>query len=347
MEDVVALLTQLVTLPGIPGREEAVADFLMEYAAVDAVSRRIDPSGNVWIECEGPAGPPVVFCAHMDEVGWKVKRVDENGRVSVVGHERTDLRTLGGEVVRIWTAKGPLPAFVDSGQQTNLPKDYANMTAERVELDLGVVSRAEVEALGVKVGDPITYDATVHRLAGDVLCAKAFDDRSGLAAILKGIEYSAGNRKQRPLLLGTVQEEIGGHGAHAVEFEEKPGAVFILDICGGEVYGLPVPERRPMLGRGPILHDGPVASQGLLRRVRALAEERGIPYQHLAVTGRGADLSILQQKSGGLPALGIILPMAFYHSPRGLIHAGDVHNAGRLIGAVLEDPDFLEHTSKW
>ena len=65
------------------------------------------------------------------------------------------------------------------------------------------------------------------------------------------------------------------------------------------------------------------------------------------MTGRGADLSILQQKSGGLPALGIILPMAFYHGPRGFVHVEDVHNAGRLIAAALEDPEFLEHTSKW
>ncbi|MHC5036265.1 MAG: hypothetical protein ACYTHM_03035 [Planctomycetota bacterium] len=347
MESVVALLERLTSLPGIPGREKAVVDFLMEYEGVDALSRRVDPSGNVWIECEGPDKPPVVFCSHMDEVGWKVKQILPNGRVSPIGHERTDLRTLGGEIVQIWTDAGPIPAFVDAGQQTQLPKDYANMTPENVELDLGVVGEDAAKALGVAVGNPVTFDPTFHRLAGDVVCAKAFDDRSGLAVILKAIELSRGKRKQRPILLGTVQEEIGGHGAHAVAFEKKPGAVIILDICGGEVYNLPKADRRPMLGKGPILHDGPTASQGLLRRFAELAREKGIPHQHHAVTGRGADLSILQQKSGGLPALGIILPMAFYHGPRGLIHVGDVLRAAELLAAALCDDTLLDRATKF
>ncbi|MHC4778073.1 MAG: hypothetical protein ACYTFG_05785 [Planctomycetota bacterium] len=347
MEEVITLLEDLIRLPGIPGREKAVAQYLIEYENIDASSRRIDDAGNVWIECEGPDTPPVVFCAHIDEVGWKVKSLDENGRLSVLGHERTDLRTLGSEVVQVWTEKGPVPAFVDAGQKTQLPKDYSDLVPENVTLDLGVTDRPSAQALGVAVGDPITYDPSFHRLAGGILCAKAFDDRSGLAAILKGIELSKGKRNQRPLLLGTVQEEIGGFGAHAAVFPKRPGAAIILDICGGEVYSLPREARRPMLGKGPILHDGPTASQGLLKRFKALARERDIPLQHHAMTARGADLSILQQKSGGLPALGIIIPMAYYHGPRGLVHVEDVDNASRLVAAALEDPEFLEHTSKW
>ncbi len=347
METVVELLRTLTALPGIPGREEKVVDFLMKCGEAEPAKRWTDASGNAWVLGEGPDVPPVVFCAHMDEVGFRVKRIEADGRLSVVGHERLDLRTLASEVVQVWTEGGPVDAFVYMGQQTNMPRDYASMVPDTLRLDLGVCDRASAEALGVGTGDPVVFDPGFRRLAGSVLCAKAFDDRSGLAAILKALAFSRGKRKQRPLLLGSVQEEIGGHGAGAVEFPEKPGAVIIVDICGGEVYGLPEPDRRPILGRGPILHDGPTASRGLIRRFETLASEREIPVQHFAAAGRGADLSVLQKKSGGLPALGIILPMAFYHGPRGLIDASDVLNAGRLLAAALEDETFLERATKF
>jgi endoglucanase len=347
METTVKLLQALTRLPGIPGREEAVANFLMETDALDATQRQIDQSGNVWIHPTGPEGPPLVLVAHMDEVGFKVNRIEEDGRLSIRGHRHFDLRTLGSEVMEVWTEGGPVPAFVFNGQRTGGPKDYGDLNPDNVRLDLGVVDRPAAEALGIRPSDPVTFDPGFVRLGGDVLCAKAFDNRSGLAAILRAIQLSAGKRKLRPVVLGTVQEEIGGHGADAVEFREKPGAVINVDICGGEVYDLPEPARRPLLGRGPIFHDGPECSRGMLRRLRHLAGEKGIPTQHMAAYGRGADQSILQKKSGGLPIFGVILPMAYYHGPRGLIHGRDVLWAAELISAALCDEEFLEHTSKF
>lgn len=347
MQRVVELLETLTRLPGIPGREKAVVDCLMELEGLDETGKRVDMNGNAWIEGAGPDRPRIVLCAHMDEVGLRVKRIDDDGRVEPTGHERMDLRTLAGVMVDVWTGNGPVPAYVYAGQNTTLPKGYDDLVPETVRLDLGVVGREAAEALGVSVGDPVTYDASFHRLGGDVCAAKAFDDRCGLAAIVRAFELTRGKRRQAPLLLGTVQEEIGGHGAHAVEFDKKPGAVIIVDICGGEVYGLPARERRPLLGKGPILHDGPESSVGMIRRFQALAKERDIPLQRYAAVGRGADLSILQQKSGGLPALGIIVPMAYYHGPRGLVHAGDVLNTARLIAAALEDETFLDHATKF
>jgi len=348
LEKTVQLLKDLTALPGIPGHEEAVAKYMLEYEGVKAVSRRTDPSGNVWIRTGGPEGsPPIVLLAHIDEVGFRVKRIEEDGRLSILGHERMDLRALGSEVVQVWTRTGTISAFVVTGQETTLPKDYAGMTPDRVRLEIGARTRGEAEELGVDTGDVVTFDPSCHRLGNGLLCAKAFDDRSGVASILLAAHLSQGKRAHPLVLLGTVQEEIGAHGADAVEFEEKPGALISVDICGGEVYSLPEPDRRGILGKGPILHDGPDGSQGMIRRLLELGAERSIPVQRYVAMGRGADLSNLQKKCGGLPALNVILPMAYYHGPRGLIQPRDVLNAGRLLAAALEDPEFLEHTGKW
>jgi endoglucanase len=347
MDQIITFLKDLTALPGLPGHEKAVLDYLFSLDDIGVAKTWSDASGNAWLEGEGPAGPPIILMAHMDEVGFRVRRIESDGTLSVIGQDHFDLRTLGGEIVQVWTESGPIPAFVDMGQQTNRPRDYASLQPDTLRLDLGVTERSRAEALGVMPGDCVTFDAGFHRLKDGILCAKAFDDRSGLAAILRALQLSRGHRRLRPVMLGTVQEEIGGHGADAAAFAERPGAVINVDICGGEVYSLPKPDRRPMLGQGPILHDGPETSRAMLRRLATLAQENDIPVQRRAAFGRGADQSMLQKKAGGLPTFGIILPMSYYHAPRGLIHPRDVFDAARLLAAVLGDEEFLSHTSKF
>jgi putative aminopeptidase FrvX len=178
-----------------------------------------------------------------------------------------------------------------------------------------------------------------------MLCAKAFDNRASVAAILRALELSMGRRRQRAIFLGTVQEEIGGHGAYAVHFEEKPGGVLIIDICGAEVFKLKENERRTIMGKGPILLDHPGTNQGFSRRLEELAVQNSIPFQRVGYYWRGADPSILQQKCGGLATMTIIIPMAYYHAPKGLINAIDVFNKARLLEAVLTDEEFLNFSS--
>ena len=346
MERTFQILKELTRLPGIPGREELVIDYLMEFD-IDAVSRRVDPAGNVLIEATGPPErPPVVFTAHTDEVGFRVKRVEKDGTVSVIGADRTDLRTVASEIVDIWTERGPVAAFVIAGQKTSGQADYSTLKPEAIRLDVGLTVKEEVEALGIGPGAPVTYDSRWHELAGGICSAKAFDDRAGVAAILRALELTRGSRKQRPLLLGSVQEEIGAHGADSVAFEERPGCAVVVDICGGEVFGLPEEERRRILGRGPIILDGPVDSAGYIDRVTRLASDNEIPLQRFGTYYRGADHSSIPKKMGGIPGGAVILPMSYYHGPRGLMKVEDVYNAARLMAAILADDEFLDHAAR-
>ena len=105
MESTIRQLEELTRLPGIPGHEEAVVQYLLESPIADAGKRRVDGNGNVWVRGKGPKTPPVVILAHIDEVGFLVKRIEDDGRLSVIGHERLDLRTFASEVVQVWTAE--------------------------------------------------------------------------------------------------------------------------------------------------------------------------------------------------------------------------------------------------
>ncbi|MBN2384238.1 hypothetical protein JXQ70_15280 [bacterium] len=339
-----ALLKQLVQLPGIPGREEAVADFLLKYP-LETRNRAMDSSGNVWLEYDGPDKPALVLSAHMDEIGCRVKKIEEDGQLSVIGFEGIDLRTLASHVVQIWSDAGVYDAYIYLRQRTWTSPDFSDLVADNIRLDLGLRTRAQVAALSIKPNDPVTFSPDFHDLQNGTVCAKAIDNRCSLAAILLALEQTVGKRAQRPLLLGTVQEEIGGWGAHSIAFKEKPGAILVLDICGAEVFKLTEAERRTIMGRGPILLNNPGTSRGLYKRLKQLAAEQDIPCQDVGYYTRGADPAILQTKSGGQPMMSIIIPMAYYHGPKGLIDLHDLEATTRLLVAVLEDESFLDHGS--
>jgi len=341
MEKIITLLKDLVRLPGIPGREEAVANYLLRYP-LDAAKREIDHSGNVYLEMKGPAKPPLVLSAHMDEIGCRVKRIEDDGQLSVIGFEGIDVRTLAGQVVQVWTETEVFDAFVYLRQRTGPSRDYMDLMAENVRLDLGLTNRDDVMALAIKPNDPVTFNQEFYSLQNNMVCAKAFDNRCSLAVILRALEKTSAKRAQRPVVLGTVQEEIGGFGARAFSFPEKPGAVLVLDICGAEVFRLSEAERRTIMGKGPILLNNPGTSRGLYKRLKELALERGIPYQDVGYYDRGADPAILQTKSGGNAMMTIVIPMAYYHAPKGLLNIDDLMHTTDLLVAVLTDEYFLE-----
>jgi len=340
------LLETLVRIPGIPGREEAVIDYLINYP-VETCGKEVDISGNVWMDFDGEGTSPLVLSAHMDEVGCRIKRIEDDGQISVIGLERFDLRTLAGQTVQIHTDNGVFDAFIYLNQKTSLPINYDDMVVDNVRLDLGYTSKKETETTGIQPNDPVTFSDEVTGLQNDMICAKAFDNRSSVAAILRALELTTGKRRQKTTFLGTVQEEIGGHGAYAIDFKSKPGAVIILDICGAEVFGLPEPERRTIMGKGPIMLNHPGTNRGLHKRLIQLAKDHDIPHQIVGSYQRGADPSILQQKCGGLPVMTVIIPMAYYHAPKGLICVRDVFNTARLLEAVLQDESFLQYGERF
>lgn len=345
MEKTKSTLKEMVKLPGIPGREEAVIKYLMNFP-IEAAERKTDISGNTWIRCKGASeASSIILAAHMDEVGCRVKKIEEDGQVSVIGLENLDMRTMAGQIFQVRTEKGVYDAYVYVNQKTVRPDNYNDLKGDDLRLDLGLTSKKETEKLGIQPNDPVTFGPEYYELQNHVVCAKAFDNRCSLTAMLRGVQLSEGKRKLRPVILGTVQEEIGGHGAKAVEFAEKPGAVLIFDICGAEVFRLSEKERRTIMGKGPILLNHPGTNMGLYKRLKYLAAKDDIPVQEVGYYWRGADPSIFQQKCGGLATMTIIIPMAYYHAPKGLISVVDVYETARLISAALQDEDFVRSVS--
>ena len=186
------LLRRLTLAPGAPGAEDAVR-IIVRDALRDVGPISYDRLGSILCEKKGSsASPRVVLDAHLDEVAFLVQSISDEGKLGLVplggwwGHvllaQRMDIIIAGGKVVPGVVGSKP-PHFLKPEEQARVIEPGA------MYIDIGAASRKEVEALGVRIGDPIVPHAEFIELAApDVLSSKAFDDRVGVGLLGEALQ---------------------------------------------------------------------------------------------------------------------------------------------------------------
>jgi len=337
-------LKELSEAPGPSGFEEPAAQVFGRFLRplVDEVRR--DHLGGVVGFRRGPeGGPRLLLDAHLDEIGFLVKRIDEEGylRFSLLGWN-TPQQLLDRRVI-VHTRKGPVPGVIQTRPDAPLGRVVPR---EEMFIDLGSPSKAFTEeTLGVRAGDAITHESTFRRL-GDprYLLGKAWDDRSGLAVILGAMRATRG--KDLPCTLiaaGSVQEEVTLAGAQVVAALAKPDVAITLDIDEtSDQPGASPDYVHAALGKGVvvILHTKEMVPQVRLRDwVLDLASELSIPVQPMVEEGGGTDAGPIHKHGIGVPTLDLVIPQRYYHTANGVIHRDDVEAAIRLVAAIAERMD--------
>ncbi len=338
------MLRDLSEAPGVSGYEEPAAQVFMKYLAphVDRLQR--DHLGGVIGSKQGSApSPRVLLDAHLDEIGFMVKRIDENGFVKFFPLGWNFSQQLLDRRVLIHTRSGAVLGVLNTGPDIREDK---LIPREEMWIDVGVASRAEAEALGIAPGDPITHQSSFARLANPkFLLGKAWDDRVGLAVII-GVMKNLAQAPHPNTVFATaaVQEEITLAGAQTVVAAVQPDIALTLDI--DVTSDLPANASadyaQPVLGRGVviILHTAEMLPHVKLRQwVQSVADELKIPYQFMLEEGGGTDAGPIHKWNLGVPTLDLVIPQRYYHSANGIIHRDDFDSAVQLITAVIKRLD--------
>src|SRR5262249_21350718 len=158
-------------------------------------------------------------------------------------------------------------------------------------LDIGVKSRAEAEALGVRPGLPVTYRTQFEILNGtNRYLARAWDDRVGLAVITQALQQLKNQPHPNNVQVApTVQEEIGLRGASIVQASTRPDIVINLEIgIAADFPLLTSPKQSPeVLGKGPSIYifDGSmIPNNKYVEWIVQLAKDNGVPVQFGSVS---------------------------------------------------------------
>ncbi|RME36836.1 MAG: M42 family peptidase [Thermoflexia bacterium] len=342
----VTLLKELTEAHGVPGYETEVRALVRRY---------LEPLGTIeqdrigsLICRQGDSGPRVMLAGHMDEIGFMVHHITKEGFLRFVPLGGWWDQVLLGQRVIVKTHKGDIPGVIGAKPPHLLPQEERNKVVEKKEMyiDIGATSQEEVEALGVRLGDPVVPDAPFRVMAsGKVYLGKAFDDRVGVALMIEALRHFSQNPHPNILYgVATVMEEVGTRGAKTSAEVVNPDVAIILesDICG-DVPGIKPEESSVKLGGGPtlVLVDARMIPNLRLRDLVVIetAKDLGIPLQFSALTGGATDGAMIHLHGTGVPAVVLGVPARHIHSHSAMIHRDDYDRALRLLIAVVERLD--------
>lgn len=339
--DTIDLLKALTAIPGISGHEDAVARAAADHLRpfVDAVW--IDSMANVIARIGTGDGARVAICAHLDTIGFLVKRQvgglgDTALRVVTVGG--INLKAVSGALVDIHTAGGKYPGMIGvrSQHQSALVGDD---TPSMEDLFIHVAPQPSIP-----IGSMVTY-APQFRTIGQCVVSPYLDDRAGVALLIALAERLHGKELPFTLyLIGTTQEETTCQGARVALRSVSPDAAFFVD--GTVSYDTPETNRfgEVYLGSGPVLtkflyirglaawHVHP----GLWKHTYDLAVQHKIKRQNDVVHGLMADS--LAAADLGIPSVVVGLPMRSKHAPLEMLDLRDFDAALELLTALSTTP---------
>jgi len=340
------LLRRLTLAPGAPGAEDAVRSIVRD-ALGDVGTISYDRLGSILCEKKGSSpSPRVVLDAHLDEVAFLVQSISDEGKIGLVplggwwGHvllaQRVDIIVEGGKTVPGVVGSKP-PHFLKPEERLRV------IEPEAMYVDIGASTRKEVEAVGVRVGDPMVPHAEFIELAApDLLSSKAFDDRVGVGLLCEAL---LGLREvphpNTVIGVGAVQEEIGCRGAETSSELSRPDVAIVLE--GTPADDIPgTPDRQAILGKGPQIRwfdPTAVSNRRLVQWIQELAGRLGIPVQLAVRRTGGTDARSIHVHGKGVPTVVIGVPARYIHTHVSFIHWKDYAAARRLVIAALVELD--------
>ncbi|MFV9511137.1 M42 family metallopeptidase [Tepidibacillus sp. LV47] len=340
------MFKELTEAPGVPGHEGPVREVMRKYISPYADEVFTDNLGSL-IARKGDKGPKILIAGHLDEVGFMVTRITDEGFLK--------FQPLGGwweqvmlaQRVTVHTRKGEVIGIIGSKPPHILPAEARKKPVEKKDMfiDIGASSKEEAEEFGVRPGDPITPVSPFTVMKNSkMLMAKAWDNRIGCAIAIEVLKRL--KNEQHPNTVygaGTVQEEVGLRGAQTVVNTVKPDIAFAIDVgIAGDTPGVTPDEAISKMGKGPqiLLYDASmVPHRGLRDFVIRIAEEEKIPFQFDALSGGGTDAGRFHLQGRGVPSLVVGIATRYIHSHAAILHRDDFEQAVELLVKVIKRLD--------
>ncbi|MBE6691548.1 MAG: M42 family metallopeptidase [Ruminococcaceae bacterium] len=321
----------LPTAPSVSGREGGIRAILTEMMRPLCDEVRTDAMGNLICLKRGKGEHPrrVMLCAHMDEIGFLVNFIEENGflRVAPVGgiHYGAAAYT---EVVFENGVRGVLVPEADVPAKES-PK------AEKCYIDIGAADRKEA-ARRVKIGDTCALLPHLTRLNANRVVGRPLDDRIGCAVMVEIARLLTAPTDDIYYVF-SVQEEVGCRGAKTAAFAVGAELALVYDVTGtGDEQG-----SKPMavkLGDGAavkIKDSSVICDSALVDELLATAKAQGIAAQCEILTYGGTDTSSIQMSGLGCRAGALSIPSRYIHSGVEMIDLRDARAAVALTVAYL------------
>ena len=318
-------LKKLCLASSVSGREGKIREEIKAIITPFVDSVETDALGNLIALKKGKGDKKIMLCAHMDEIGFIVNFIEDNGmiRVGTLG----GIRLAAASFTMLVSDKGVKGALCANSDAQ--PADYKS---DVMYIDIGARTRKEAERC-VSIGDTFVCEPSLSKLCGNRICGRPLDDRVGCLALLELAErLSSVELNASVYFVFSVQEEVGCRGSKPATFAIAPDIALCFDVTStGDT-----PNAKPMacaLGDGvaiKIKDNSVICHPELVATLCEIARAEKIPYQREVLTFGGTDTSSMQLTGYGSVAGALSIPTRYVHSGVELCDMKDIEAAINL-----------------
>ncbi len=330
-------LREMVEASGVSGYEHEVAKIIERYMTPLSDEWRKEGLGcyTALKKGYGDGKKKIMLAAHMDEIGLMVNNIDEKGFISFTNIGGVDQRTLLTQEV---TVHGTEPLYGVIGSKpphVMTPEDQKKAVPMKdMRIDVGL-SKEKVSQI-VSIGDVITVKRKMIELQNNILAAKAFDDRAGVAVLYECLKHLETMKHECDVYaVATTQEEVGLRGGRVSTYKIAPQIGIAVDVTFGSTPELPKDQTQEIDG-GPSLTYGANIHRKVHEGLKAAAADNNIATQDEFTTGgTGTDANIMQITGCGVATAVVSIPLRYMHTSVELLSLNDIKACGKLLAHYI------------
>lgn len=269
----------------------------------------------------------VMIEAHIDEVGFIVTHVFDDGFVKVANVGGNDGRILSATPVVVHAAEELSAVFASNPPHLNGENEVKN--AEDALLDTGLGKKAKDL---ISAGDYVTYDKRFVTLAGNRVCGKSLDDRAGVLCLIELARRLYDKELDANLVLClSEQEELGTRGAKTAAFSINCDEAIAIDVSFADAPDVPA-TKCGKLSLGAMIGISPILNRKITDKLKSVAKAKEIPHQFEVMGGTtGTDADVISVARDGIPCGLLSIPLRNMHTPAEIVDTADIESVCDIL----------------
>ncbi|MEK5100149.1 M42 family metallopeptidase [Bacillus sp. FSL W8-0848] len=295
VQETMQLIKELVSIPSPTGNTYQIIEYIHQLLQEQGVETRFNRKGGLIATIPGrDESKHRMLTAHVDTLGAMVKEIKPDGRLKIdlIGGFRYN--SIEGEYCRIETSSGKVYTGTILMHQTSVHVYKDAGKAERsqknmeVRIDEPVHHAEDTRALGINVGDFISFDPRVEITPSGFIKSRHLDDKASVALLLQLIRQIKREEISLPYtthFLISNNEEIGYGGNSNIPPETAEYLAVDMGAIGdgqsSDEYTVSICVKD---SSGPYHY-------GLRKRLVELCEKHGIRYKLDIYPYYGSDAS--------------------------------------------------------
>lgn len=331
-------LFSLLSTPTVSGFECSGSKLIENYTSDYADNFYRDVVGNSVVKIGDSHSSSIMIEAHIDEIGFQVIYISEDGGIYIRANGGIDLQCIPGSHVDVYGTHGTLHGVIGKTPMHLLTSQEREKVTELAYLWVDTGFSVDEIKNKVKIGDIVAISPNARFLGEHRIVSKALDDKIGVYIMAEAMKRLSTERKTLNCNLygvATVQEEVGFRGIQSICTSLKPDYIISIDVdFATDVPNCPKNKYGDIgLGKGVIVSCCLDSDMSEVREITAIAETNNIPIQLSArpnATG-GTNASRARFANNGIKTVLLGIPCRYMHTPVEMCDMRDVEAAIRLI----------------